>query len=116
MTLPQEGYLLRIFIGESDKHGGRPLYEWLVAQARARGLSGATVLRGVMGFGANSKVIHTAKIERLSEDLPIVVELVDTREKLEGFLAEIDGSIHAGLATLEKVEVRFYRSDAGTTR
>ena len=110
MTLPEEGYLLRIFIGENDKHAGRPLYEWLVVQARARGLAGATVLRGMMGFGANSKVIHTAKIECLSEDLPIVVEIVDTRAKLESYLETIDGAIGAGLATLEKAEVRFYRS------
>lgn len=110
MTLPQEGCLLRIFIGESDRHGGIPLYEWIVKTARERGLAGATVLRGMMGFGANSRVIHTAKILRLSEDLPIVVELVDTREKLEGFLALIEGAIGAGLATIEKAEVRFYRS------
>ena len=109
MTLPQEGCLLRIFIGESDKHGGKPLYEWIVSQARERKLAGATVLRGIMGFGANSH-IHTAKILRLSEDLPIVVEIVDTRDKLDAFLGEIEGSIGAGLATLEKAEVRFYRS------
>jgi PII-like signaling protein len=109
MTLPQEGYLLRIFVGENDRHGPRPLYEWIVVEARARGLAGATVVRGVMGFGANSKVIHTAKIERLSEDLPMVVEIVDTREKLERFLADIDHAIGAGLATMEKAEVRFYR-------
>jgi PII-like signaling protein len=110
MVLPQEGYLLRIFIGENDKHEGRPLYEWIVVRARASGLAGATVLRGVMGFGANSKVIHTAKIERLTEYLPLVVEIVDTRAKLEQFLSEIDGAITAGLASLEKAEVRFYRS------
>ena len=110
MTLPQEGYLLRIFIGEGDKHAGKPLYEWIVTEARARGLAGASVLRGVMGFGANSK-IHTAKIERLSEDMPMVVEIVDTREKLEAFLAQIDGAITAGLATMEKAEVRIYRSE-----
>jgi uncharacterized protein len=110
MVLPQEGYLLRIFIGENDKHGGRSLYEWIVTQAHERGLAGATVLRGIMGYGANSKVIHTAKILRLSEDLPIVVEIVDTREKLESFLSHIDGAITAGLATLEKAEVRIYRS------
>jgi PII-like signaling protein len=109
MTLPQEGYLLRIFIGENDRHGGKPLYEWLVTEARGHGLAGATVLRGVMGFGANSK-IHTAKIERLSEDLPLVIEIVDTREKLERFLSDIDGAIGAGMATMEKAEVRFYRS------
>ena len=112
MTLPQEGYLLRIFVGENDKHAGRPLYEWLVTTARASGLAGATVLRGIMGFGAHSK-IHTARIERLSEDLPMVVEIVDTREKLERFLAEIDSAIGAGMATLEKAEVRFYRSIDG---
>jgi PII-like signaling protein len=116
MTLPQEGYLLRIFIGENDKHRGKALYEWIVSEARARGLAGATVLRGIMGFGANSRVIHTFKIERLSEDLPIVVEIVDTREKLEQFLREIEPEIGAGLATLEKVEVRFYRSQSGDTR
>lgn len=111
MTLSQEGYLLRIFIGESDKSGGgMPLYEWLVRQAREQGLAGATVLRGIMGYGANSRVIHTFKIERLSEDLPIVVEIFDAREKLESFLDFIDSEIHAGLATLEKAEVRFYRS------
>ena len=109
MTLPQSGYLLRIFLGEADKHEHRPLYEWLVLRARERGLAGATVVRGLMGFGANSR-LHTFKIERLSLDLPIVVEIVETREKLEAFLAEIDPVIHDGLATLEKAEVRFYRA------
>jgi len=110
MMLPEEGYLLRIFIGESDKQEGQLLYEWIVIQARAQGLAGATVLRGMMGFGANSRVIHTFKIERLSEDLPVVIEIVDTREKLEKFLAFIDDKITAGLATLEKVNIHFYRS------
>ena len=110
MSLPEEGYLLRVFIGESDKHAGKPLYEWLVLQAREQGLAGATVLRGMMGFGANSRVIHTFKIERLSEDLPIVVEIVDTKEKLEKFLGTIESGISAGLVTLEKAQVRFYRS------
>ncbi len=110
MTLSEEGYLLRIFIGESDKHAGKSLYEWIVLQAREQGLAGATVLRGIMGFGANSRVIHTFKIERLSEDMPIIIEIVDTREKLENFLTSIDGEIQAGLATLEKAQVRFYRS------
>lgn len=109
MVLPEEGYLLRIFIGESDRHGGKPLYEWLVLKARESGLAGATVLRGMMGFGAHSR-IHTFKIERLSEDLPIIIEIVDTREKLENFLAAIDSAIDEGLATLEKAQVRFYRS------
>jgi len=109
MMLPEEGYLLRIFIGESDKHDGKPLYEWIVLRARAQGLAGATVLRGIMGFGADSR-IHTAKIERLSEDLPIIVEIVDTREKLEAFLPIVDAAILEGLATLEKAQVRFYRT------
>ncbi len=109
MILPEDGYLLRIFIGESDKHEGKPLHEWIVLAAKAAGLAGATVLRGIMGFGAHSR-IHTARIERLSEDLPIVVELVDTREKLEAFVPVIDGAIHEGLATLEKVQIRFYRA------
>jgi len=108
MVLPQEGWLLRIFIGESDRHTGRPLYEWLVLKAREQGLAGATVLRGMMGYGAHSR-LHTFKVERLSLDLPIVVELVDTREKLEAFLGIIDDDITEGLATLEKAEVRFYR-------
>jgi uncharacterized protein len=106
--LPEEGSLLRIFVGESDKHRGQPLYEWLVLQARAQGLAGATAWRGLMGFGAHSR-IHTFKIERLSEDLPIIIEIVDTRDKLEQFLASVDGSIPEGLATMEKAEVRFYR-------
>jgi len=109
MVLPQEGCLLRIFIGESDRHGGRPLYEWIVLEARARGLAGATVLRGMMGYGAHSR-LHTFKVERLSQDLPIVVEIVDTRDKLEAFLEAIDGAIVEGLATLERAEVRLYRS------
>jgi hypothetical protein len=111
MHLPEEGYLLRIFIGESDRHDGKPLYEWLVLQAREHELAGATVLRGIMGFGANTRVIHTFKIERLSEDLPMVVEIVDTKEKLEKFLEEIDEHIKAGLVTLERAQIRFYKAD-----
>jgi PII-like signaling protein len=109
MMLPAEGYLLRIFIGESDKHDGMPLYEWIVRQAREQHLAGATVLRGLMGYGAHSR-LHTFKIERLSLDLPIIVEIVDTREKLEKFLAFIDDQIEEGLATLEKAQIHFYRS------
>ena len=101
--------MLRIFIGERDKHGRVPLYEWIVRKAHEHGLAGATVLRGLEGFGAKNH-IHTAKILRLSSDLPIVIEIVDTKEKIEAFLPEIDGAITEGLATLEKVEVRFYRS------
>lgn len=108
MTLPEEGALLRIFIGESDRHEGKPLYEWLVLAARRRGLAGATVTRAMMGFGAHSR-LHTAKILRLSEDLPIVVEIVDTPQKIEAFLPEVDHAIREGLATVERVRVRFYR-------
>ena len=110
MRLPEEASLMRIFIGESDKYAGKPLYEWLVFQARDQGLAGATVLRGIMGFGANTRVIQTFKIERLSEDLPIVVEIVDVKEKLETFLELIDPHIKAGMVTLEKVEIKFYRA------
>lgn len=106
--LQEDGHLLRIFIGESDKHEGKPLYEWLVLAARERGLAGATVLRGIQGFGAHSRM-HTAKILRLSEDLPIVVEIVDARVKIEAFMPVVDRAITEGLATLERVEVRFYR-------
>jgi PII-like signaling protein len=109
MVLPRDGTLLRIFIGESDRHEGLPLYEWIVRKAREQGLAGATVLRGLEGFGAHSR-LHTAKILRLSTDLPIVVEIVDTEEKIHTFLPSIDAAIEEGLATLEKVEVRFYRS------
>lgn len=107
--LPKEGHLLRIFIGESDKHEGMPLFEWIVKRAREEGLAGATVLRGMEGFGAHSR-IHTTKLLRLSEDLPIVIEIVDTQEKIEPFLNSIESAISEGLATLEKVQIRFYRS------
>src|SRR6266446_7582628 len=99
MMLPAEGCLLRVFIGESDKHDGKPLYEWIVQKARTEGLAGATVLRGLMGFGAHSR-LHTFKIERLSLDLPIIIEVVDTREKLVKFLELIDHEIEEGMATL----------------
>jgi uncharacterized protein len=107
--LPEEGHLLRIFIGEGDKHGGTPLYEWIVQQARSQGLAGATVLRGLYGFGAHSR-IHTAKILQLSEDMPIVIEIVDVKEKIEAFLPLIDATIHEGLVTMERVQIRLYRS------
>jgi PII-like signaling protein len=108
LILPKEGHLLRIFIGENDKHAGIPLYDWIVKQAREHGLAGATVLRGLEGFGAHSR-LHTAKILRQSTDLPIVVEIVDTREKIESFVPTIDEAITEGMVTIEKVEVRFYR-------
>jgi uncharacterized protein len=113
MLLPEEGCLLRVFIGESDRHDGKPLYEWLVLQAREQGLAGATVLRGIEGFGAHSR-LHTAKILRLSEDLPIVVEIVDTREKIDAFLPMVDLAVGEGLVTLEKVAIRFYRGGVGS--
>jgi PII-like signaling protein len=108
MKISEEGQLLRIFIGESDKWEGKPLYEALVLKAREMGLAGATMLRGLMGYGAASRV-HTAKILRLSEDLPIIVELVDSQEKIASFLPVIDEMIQEGLVTLERVQVILYR-------
>jgi PII-like signaling protein len=109
MTIPAEGMLLRIFIGESDRYSGKPLYEWLIEQAREAGLAGATALRGMMGFGAHSRM-HSFKIERLSEDLPVIIECVDSAERLEAFLRRVEPAIVEGLATLEPVGIRFYRS------
>ncbi len=108
MKLPEEGMLLRIFIGEADKHNGKPLYEQVVLKARELGLAGATVLRGRMGFGADSRM-HSAKILRLSEDLPMVIELVDTEENLDKLLPFLDETVTEGLITLEKVKVVKYR-------
>ena len=108
MKLPAEASLLRIFIGESDKAGGRPLFEVIVEEARRQGLAGATVMRGFLGFGANSR-IHTAKVLRLSQDLPVVVEIVDAAEKIDAFLPRLEGMIEEGLVTLEKVRVIAYR-------
>lgn len=107
--LPTEALMLRIFIGEGDKIDGKPLYEAIVHQARRSGLAGATVLRGILGFGANSR-IHTSKILRLSEDLPLVVEIVDETEKIEAFLPYLDQVIKEGLVTLERVRVLVYRN------
>ena len=112
MNLPDNGYLLRIFIGESDKFEGKHLYEWIVLKAREYGVAGATVIRGMMGYGANSR-IKTTKILRLSQDLPIIIELVDTEEVLKSFLSTIDHAITEGLATYEKVNILFYRSSEG---
>jgi hypothetical protein len=109
MNLPQEGHRLRIYIGETDKYGQTPLYEWLVARARELGLAGATVLRGMVGFGAHSR-IHTTKILRLSEDLPVIIEIVDTPDKIEAFVNIINTVIKEGLATIERVQIQFYRS------
>lgn len=116
MKLSGDGKLLRIFLGESDKIGHKPLYEIIVQEARKNGLAGATVLRGIEGFGAKSRVIHTAKILRLSEDLPIVVELVDTEENIRQFLPRVDELFEhcgsGGMVTIEKAEV--IRYSAGT--
>ncbi len=108
MNLPPESVLLRIFIGESDRHGGHPLHEAIVMKAREQHLAGATVLRGAMGFGASSR-LHTSKILRLSVDLPVLIEIVDSEDKINGFLPALDGMIGGGLVTLEKVRVLHYR-------
>lgn len=110
MKLFTEAKLLRVFIGESDKFEGRPLYQAIVERARQRELAGATVLRGYLGYGANSR-IHSARIMRLSEDLPMVIEIVDEPERIAAFAAELDGMIGEGLVTMEKVEVVIYRHD-----
>lgn len=110
MTVPEEGLLLRVFIGENDRAGSKPLYEAIVFAAREAGLAGATVLRGPMGFGKKSR-LHTAKILRLSEDLPIIIEMVDSAEKIEAFLPMIDSLIGDGLVTLERVRVITYRAN-----
>jgi PII-like signaling protein len=108
MTIPSEGKLVRIFIGESDRWEGRPLYEAIVLAARQLGLAGATVVKGFMGFGAHSR-IHTAKLLELSQDLPIVVEIVDAPEKIEQFLPQLERMVGDGLITLERAEVLLYR-------
>ena len=113
MKLASEAELLRIFIGESDRHEGKPLHEAIVLAARRRGMAGATVLKGILGFGAHSR-IHTAKILRLSEDLPIVVEIVDEPQRIEAFLPELDGMIGEGMVTVEKVRVITYRHDGAS--
>ncbi len=110
MRIPQNGYLLRIFIGESDHWQGTPLYEAIVLKARELHLAGATVLRGPMGFGANSRM-HTAKLLRLSEDLPMIVEIVDAKEKIDAFMPYIDEMVQEGLVTIEPVEVIKYRAN-----
>ena len=110
MKIPQDGYLLRVFIGESDQWHGKPLYEAIVLKARELHLAGATVLRGPMGFGANSR-LHTTKILRLSEDLPMVIEIIDAKEKIDELMPHIDEMVQEGLVTLERVEVIRYRAN-----
>jgi len=109
MKIPEQGFLLRIFVGESDQWHGRPLYEAIVLKARELQLAGATVLRGPMGFGAHSR-LHTAKVLRLSEDLPIVIEIVDSEEKIHELLSHVDAMISEGLVTLERVRIIKYRA------
>ena len=112
MRMPKNAERLRIFTGERDTHQGRALHEVIVERARAAGLAGATVLQGIMGFGANSRV-HTTKILRLSEDLPLLIEIVDAPEKIEAFLPELEELIQEGLVTLEPVNVLCYRHSNG---
>ena len=109
MKIPADGKLLRIFIGEQDKWHDRPLYEAIIHLAKKEGMAGATAIKGFMGFGAKSRM-HTAKILRLSEDLPIVIEMVDSEEKINKFLPHLDDMVKEGLITLEKVNVIMYRA------
>jgi uncharacterized protein len=111
MELPKDAMLLRIFIGEGDELKGAPLYQKIVEKAREQKLAGATVLRGPMGFGKSSH-LHTAKILRLSMDLPMIIEIVDTEDKIQGFLPHLDGMIQGGLVTLEKVQALIYRGQS----
>lgn len=107
MQIPRDAVLLRIFFGEDDKAGRQPLYEAIVLKAREMHLAGATVLRGPMGFGKSSR-LHTTKVLRLSEDLPIIIEIVDSKEKIDAFLPELEKLMGSGLVTLENVKVLRY--------
>src|SRR6266700_2364113 len=111
MQIPKQALLLRIFIGEDDKFGGSPLHEAIVMKARELHLAGATVLRGPMGFGATSR-LHTAKVLRLSEDLPMIVEIIDAKEKIDELMPHIDQMVQEGLVTLEPVQVIQYRANS----
>jgi PII-like signaling protein len=110
MKLPDEAKLLRVFIGETDKYKGKPLYEAIVLKAREMNLAGATVFRGIMGYGAESR-IHSIKLLRLSEDLPVMIEVVDTEEKINELLPFLDETVKEGLITMEKVKIIKYRHD-----
>src|SRR5881397_77034 len=112
MQIPHEAVLLRIFIGESDRWQHQPLYEAIVMKAREMHLAGTTVLRGPMGFGKSSR-LHTAKILRLSMDLPLLIEIVDSKEKIESFLPVLDEMMQGGLITMQRVEVVAYKEKAG---
>lgn len=109
---PRDALLLRIFLGESDRCDGRPLHEAIVLKARERQLAGATVLRGALGFGHSSR-LHTSKILRLSEDLPLIVEIVDAEERIRAFLPLLEEMMQSGLVTLERVEVLQYGRNGG---
>ena len=113
MKLEGKGKLLRIYVGESDTWHGKPLYQAIVERVREEGLAGATVLRGIEGFGRTSR-LHTARILRLSEDLPILIEIIDTEEKISAILPALDEMIAEGLVTLEAVEILVYRSAEGS--
>lgn len=112
VEIPADACLLRIHLGESDRYHGKPLYEAIVLKARELHLAGATVLRGTMGFGAHSR-IHTAKVLSISNDLPVVVEIIDQREKIDALLPFLEENVTDGLVTLERVEVIHYRSKSG---
>jgi hypothetical protein len=114
MHVPRNAVLLRIFVGEGEHHGSEPFYESVVLKAREMHLAGATVLRGPMGFGHASR-LHTAKVLRLSEDLPMVIEIVDSEEKINLFLDALDGLMMSGLVTVEKVQVILYGTNASET-
>ncbi len=110
MKIPREGKLLRIFVGEQDKWDHKPLYEEIVLLAKKEGLAGATAIKGFLGFGCHSHM-HTAKLLRLSEDLPIIIEIVDSEEKIQAFLPKLDEMVKEGLITLEKATVVMYRAE-----
>jgi PII-like signaling protein len=110
MNIPKQAVLLRVFLGENDMHEGQPLYEAIVLRARELHLAGATVLRGAMGFGHSSR-LHTAKILRLSEDLPLLIEIVDSEDKINAFLPDLDAMMTSGLVTMERVDVVQYGTD-----
>lgn len=115
MVIPYESVLLRVFIGEADKHHHAPLYEAIVLAARERHMAGATVLRGPLGYGASSR-LHTAKILRLSDDLPVLIEIVDSEEKINSFLPVLEEMMSSGLVTMEKVKVIQYGRPGGETK
>lgn len=109
MTDYIDAKLLRIFVGELDTYTGQPLYQWLIEEARRQGMAGATALRGLEGFGVHHQV-HTAKLLELSVDLPVVVEIIDTGDNIDKFMSSVDAAISEGLATIERVQAKFYRS------